>query len=106
MKPTTKKRSARMGIIALAGIALLTVPAYLGFAQSAARPVDAPKTAVVKVGTIRSSVPAEGRLDVRRSERQPTLGVLRWRWQLFNQDRAAVLELVATNFFDLGPSDA
>jgi acyl dehydratase len=45
-------------------------------------------------------------LDVRRSERQPTLGVLRWRWQLLNQDRVAVLELVATNFFDLGPSDA
>ena len=44
-------------------------------------------------------------LDVRRSERQPALGVLRWRWQLFNQDRVAVLELVATNFFDLAGSE-
>jgi acyl dehydratase len=43
-------------------------------------------------------------LDVRRSERQPALGVLRWRWQLFNQDRVAALELVATNFFDLAGS--
>jgi acyl dehydratase len=40
-------------------------------------------------------------LDVRRSERQPTLGILRWRWRLLNQDAAAVLELVATNLFDL-----
>ena len=40
-------------------------------------------------------------LDVRRSERQPKLGILRWRWQLSNQDHVAVLELVATNFFDL-----
>ena len=43
-------------------------------------------------------------LDVRRSERQPALGVLRWRWQLLNQERVAVLDLVATNFFDLAGS--
>jgi len=43
-------------------------------------------------------------LDVRRSERQPTLGVLRWRWRLVNQEDVAVLELVATSLFDLGES--
>jgi acyl dehydratase len=40
-------------------------------------------------------------LEVRRSERQPTLGILRWRWRLLNQDELVVLELVANNFFDL-----
>jgi acyl dehydratase len=43
-------------------------------------------------------------LDVRRSERQSTLGILRWRWRLLNQDNAAVLELVATSLFDLAQS--
>ena len=40
-------------------------------------------------------------LDVRRSERQATLGILRWRWTLSNQNDEAVLELAATSFFDL-----
>ena len=40
-------------------------------------------------------------LDARRSERNPALGVLRWRWHLVNQSGAAVLELVATSLFDL-----
>jgi acyl dehydratase len=40
-------------------------------------------------------------LDVRRSKRRPTLGVLSWRWRLVNQDDVPVLELVATNLFDL-----
>ena len=40
-------------------------------------------------------------LEARRSERRPALGVLRWRWRLLNQDEVAVLELVATNLFDL-----
>ena len=40
-------------------------------------------------------------LDVRRSERQETLGLLRWRWQLVNRDGVAVLDLVATSLFDL-----
>jgi acyl dehydratase len=44
-------------------------------------------------------------LDVRRSERQPTLGILRWRWRLVNQDHVAVLELVATSLFDLARDD-
>jgi len=41
-------------------------------------------------------------LDKRRSERQASLGILRWRWTLSNQRGEAVLELVATSFFDLG----
>ena len=45
-------------------------------------------------------------LEVRRSERQPTLGILRWRWRLLNHDDIAVLELVATNLFDLAATDA
>jgi acyl dehydratase len=46
-------------------------------------------------------------LEARRSARQPTLGVLRWQWRLLNQDDVAVLELIATNLFDLagGVSD-
>lgn len=40
-------------------------------------------------------------ISVRRSERRQTLGVLRWRWRLVNQHDVAVLELVATNLFDL-----
>jgi hypothetical protein len=40
-------------------------------------------------------------LEAHRSERKPTLGVLRWRWRLLNQDETAVLEIVATNLFDL-----
>jgi len=40
-------------------------------------------------------------LDVRRSERQPTLGILRWQWRIINQDDVAVLDLVATSLFDL-----
>jgi acyl dehydratase len=41
-------------------------------------------------------------LDVRRSERQPSLGIVRWRWTVVNQNEAPVLELVATSLFDLG----
>ena len=40
-------------------------------------------------------------LDKRRSERQRSLGVLRWRWTLTNQRGEDVLDLVATSFFDL-----
>jgi len=42
-------------------------------------------------------------LEARRSQKQPTLGVLRWRWQLRNQHDVAVLELVATSLFALTP---
>lgn len=40
-------------------------------------------------------------LEARTSTRQPTTGVLRWRWQLFNQDAVLVLDLEAASFFDL-----
>ena len=40
-------------------------------------------------------------LDTRRSASQPTLGILRCRWQLFNQDGTQVLDLEATSLFKL-----
>jgi acyl dehydratase len=40
-------------------------------------------------------------LEARRSQRQPRLGILEWRWQLFNQHGQPVLDLVATSLFDL-----
>jgi acyl dehydratase len=43
-------------------------------------------------------------LDKRISRRDPSLGVLVWRWQLFNQSNAEVLNLEATSLFDLQPT--
>ena len=40
-------------------------------------------------------------IEVRRSEKRAALGILRWRWQLFNQNDAEVLDLEATSLFDL-----
>ena len=40
-------------------------------------------------------------LETRRSKTQITLGILRWRWQLFNQSGTEVLDLEATSLFDL-----
>lgn len=40
-------------------------------------------------------------LEVRRSASRPTLGILRWRWQLHNARDREVLDLVATSLFDL-----
>ena len=40
-------------------------------------------------------------MEARRSERQPSLGIVRWRWRVVNQDDVDVLELVATSLFDL-----
>lgn len=40
-------------------------------------------------------------LEVRRSRSQGSLGILRWRWQLFNQHHKEVLDLEATSLFDL-----
>ncbi|MEQ1806798.1 MAG: MaoC family dehydratase [Burkholderiaceae bacterium] len=40
-------------------------------------------------------------IEVRRSETRATLGIMRWRWQLFNQNGAEVLDLEATSLFDL-----
>jgi acyl dehydratase len=42
-------------------------------------------------------------LEVRRSHREPTLGILRWRWLVMNQRNVVALDLVATSFFDLAP---
>jgi acyl dehydratase len=44
-------------------------------------------------------------LEIRRSRSQPDLGILRWRWRVFNQHRQEVLESEATSLFDLSPRD-
>ncbi|MBI5717212.1 MAG: MaoC family dehydratase [Burkholderiales bacterium] len=41
--------------------------------------------------------------ETRRSRTQATLGLLRWRWQLFNQHGSEVLDLEVTSLFDLPP---
>jgi acyl dehydratase len=41
-------------------------------------------------------------LGTRRSASKPELGILRWRWQLFNPSGAEVLDLEATSLFQLG----
>ena len=40
-------------------------------------------------------------LETRRSASQPQMGILRWRWQLFNQIDREVLDLEATSLFEL-----
>jgi len=40
-------------------------------------------------------------IEVRRSEKRSTLGILRWRWRLFNQREQEVLDLEATSLFKL-----
>jgi acyl dehydratase len=40
-------------------------------------------------------------LETRISVSQPTLGIVRWRWQMVNQAGVQVLELEATSLFDL-----
>jgi acyl dehydratase len=40
-------------------------------------------------------------IEARRASSKPTLGILRWRWQLFNQHDREVLDLEATSLFDL-----
>ncbi len=42
-------------------------------------------------------------IDARRSSKSPQLGILHWRWQLFNQHEVEVLDLEATSLFDLSP---
>ncbi len=42
-------------------------------------------------------------LETRQSRTQPDLGILRWRWRLFNQHGLEVLESEATSLFDLSP---
>lgn len=40
-------------------------------------------------------------VETRRSRTQPKVGLLHWRWQLYNQDGMEVLNLQATSLFDL-----
>jgi acyl dehydratase len=51
--------------------------------------------------TLRATV-----FEVRRSKSQSTLGLLRWRWQLFNAHGTEVLDLEATSLFRLEPPAA
>lgn len=46
--------------------------------------------------TVRATV-----VEVRRSKGKNSLGILRWRWQLFNAKGSEVLDLEATSLFDL-----
>jgi acyl dehydratase len=43
-------------------------------------------------------------LETRVARSQPTLGILRWRWQLYNAKGVEVLDLEATSLFDLAPN--
>lgn len=40
-------------------------------------------------------------IEVRRSEKRPTLGILRWRWRLLNQRALVVLDTEVTSLFKL-----
>ena len=40
-------------------------------------------------------------LEQRTSRSNPSLGIVRWRWRLHNQDAAQVLDLEATSLFNL-----
>lgn len=40
-------------------------------------------------------------LETRISKSNPSLGILRWRWQLHNSDGLEVLDLEATSLFKL-----
>ena len=46
--------------------------------------------------TVRATV-----LETRRAASRPTLGILRWRWQLYNAAGREVLDLEATSLFEL-----
>jgi acyl dehydratase len=39
-------------------------------------------------------------IDQRYSNSKPHIGILKWRWQVFNQSNIEVLDLEATSFFD------
>jgi len=43
-------------------------------------------------------------LETRRSRSQGSMGILRWRWQLYNQRGTEVLDVEATSLFDLPPN--
>ncbi len=40
-------------------------------------------------------------IEARLSEKRPTLGIVRWRWRMFNQRDLPVLDLEATSLFKL-----
>ena len=40
-------------------------------------------------------------LETRTSQSKPDLGIVKWRWQLYNQSGAEVLDLEATSLFKL-----
>jgi acyl dehydratase len=40
-------------------------------------------------------------IEARRSGKRPTLGILRWRWRLFNQRELMVLDVEVTSLFRL-----
>ena len=42
-------------------------------------------------------------IEARVGRSKPHLGILRWRWQLFNAAGTEVLDLEATSLFDLSP---
>jgi acyl dehydratase len=45
-------------------------------------------------------------LETRTSRSQPTLGILRWRWQAYNAQGTEVLDLEATSLFKLASTGA
>ena len=108
--PEQSKRGRFGGLIAsgwqTCGVAMrLAVDAFLDGSESFASPgLEYLKwSAPVRPGdelTLRVEV-----LDERRSEKNPDLGSLKWRWNLHNQDDVVVLELVATSLFDLATGD-
>ena len=40
-------------------------------------------------------------LEARVSNSNPSIGILRWRWKMFNQDAQPVLDIEATSLFNL-----
>ncbi|MFM0347877.1 MaoC family dehydratase [Paraburkholderia sp. RL17-347-BIC-D] len=40
-------------------------------------------------------------IDTRRSRSVPSLGIVKWRWQLFNQHQTDVFDTVANSFFEV-----
>ena len=64
MKKTKGLAGARTGLIALVALAFIAGSAYYGYAASAGDVEPAVRTAAVTRGTIQTSVPAEGRIEV------------------------------------------
>ena len=45
-------------------------------------------------------------IETRVANSRPDLGIVRWRWRMFNQHQQPVLDLVATSLFDLASHPA